>query len=200
MNQSTSQELEQVKKHLEKVQAELEKVLVEKHFLEESTRHLNFLHNTHDGVFFTNSKDELVFINPYLLQMLEYEDPEALVGKPVPDEIWDDPSDKEQLLEDLRTQGFVRERVLTMRNAQDEPVFVSCSAVSVLDPSNEYVGAEVMLCNITSKQLLQRQRVQELESIRTRAESLYEKLDSDQIEDAKTEADSLINALDEFLG
>lgn len=196
---SANREVDALKRQLAETQAELDKVLVEKHFLEESTRHLNFLHNTHDGVFFTNASGVLTFVNPYLLRTLGYENANELLGRPVPDEIWDNPADKAQLLQDLQQQGFVRERMLTLRHVTGDPVYVSCSAVSVLNPEGNYVGAEVMLCNVTGKRKLETRRLDEIKSLRQHAAAINERLKSGEVDAAKTEVQALVKALDGLL-
>ena len=157
---------------------------------------LNFLHNTHDGVFFTNAAGVLTFVNPYLLRTLGYENANELLGRPVPDENWDNPNDKAQLLRDLQHQGFVRERMLTLRHVAGDPVYVSCSAVSVLNPEGSYVGAEVMLCNVTGKRKLETRRLDEIESLRRQACAINELLRSGEVDAAKTEVQVLVETLD----
>lgn len=141
-------------------------VLMEKNFLERAVAHLNFHHNAHDGIVFVDAEQRVVYANPYFLEMMNLSDPKAILGQPLPANLWSNPEDAQRLFDDVRQNGFVRERELHLQSAAQEPVFAMCSSVATRTPDGEFMGVEMMFCNITSKRNIQvelAQRTKQLE-------------------------------------
>src|SRR3954471_20944406 len=139
----------ELRKQLENTQAAFVSVLMEKNFLQRAVADLNFHHNAHDGIVFTDAQDRVVYANPYFLKMMNIEAPADLLNKPLPTYMWHTPEDEQQLFKDVRENGFVRERELNLYNKDKAPVFVACSSVASKDNDGKFVGTEIMLCNVT---------------------------------------------------
>lgn len=129
------------------------RVLIEGTQKEQESRPMRMLHNAQDGVFFSNSAGDVVFINPYLSTILGLDgDEQKLIGRPLPTKVWDDDRDLASINSDLASYGQIKDRLIIMRNANSgERVYISLSSVAVRDPYGKMVGAQHVLCNITSK-------------------------------------------------
>ena len=144
-----------LRQRLEKTQTAFVSILMEKNFLQRAVADLNFHHNTHDGIVYTDVQNRVVYANPYFLQMLGIESLKEVLNKPLPRFIWSNPDDEESLFKDVRENGFVRERELSLYNRIHEPVVVACSAILSKDDDGNVVGTEIMLYNITGKRKAQ---------------------------------------------
>src|SRR5260221_8325403 len=155
----------ELRTQLENTQAAFVSVLMEKNFLQRAMAALNFHHNAHDGIVFTDAQDRVVYANPYFLKMMNVTDPADLLNKPLPEYMWSSPEDEKQLFKDVREFGFVRERELNLYNRDKAPVFVACSSVASKDSDGTFVGTEIMLCNVTSKHKIQVELTQRTQSL-----------------------------------
>jgi PAS domain-containing protein len=165
---STTPDVDQLLKQLERTQAAYVSTLMEKNFLQRAMADLNFHHNAHDGIVYTNAEGQVVYANPYFLKMMNVENPDDILNKPLPDYMWLNSDDASKLFADVREFGFVRERELNLYNRDKSAVFVACSAVASKDPDGNFVGTEIMLCNVTTKKKVQAelgQRTAQLERI-----------------------------------
>src|SRR5258708_1783171 len=140
-----------LRRQLETTQAAFVSVLMEKNFLQRAMADLNFHHNAHDGIVFTDAQNKVVYANPYFLKMMGIDDPAELLNKPLPEYMWATAADEQHLFEDVRKDGFVRERELSLYNKAHAPVFVACCSVASKDDQGKFVGTEIMLCNVTTK-------------------------------------------------
>lgn len=144
---------------LEKTQSAYIKVMMERNFLRRATAELNFHNNAHDGIVYTDEADNVIYANPYFLQMMKVEEATDIIGKPLPDYMWLSADDYTHLRRDVEANGFVRERSLNLHNKHKEPIFVACSSVASRDDEDKFIGMEIMLCNVTTKHKLQQQLV-----------------------------------------
>ena len=157
-----------LRQQLERTQAAFVSTLMEKNFLQRAMADLNFHHNAHDGIVFTDSENRVVYANPYFLKMMNIGDPAEVLNKPLPDYMWESAQDPELLFKDVRENGFVRERELNLYDQSRKPIFVACSSVASKDNDGNFVGTEIMLCNVTTKKKIQvelAERKRELERL-----------------------------------
>ena len=152
---ATSEEIAVLRRQLETTQAAFVSATMEKNFLKRAMADLNFHHNAHDGIVYTDAQHRVVYANPYFLKMMNISDPAEILNKPLPDYMWHDPSDATHLFADVQAYGFVRERDLSLYNQDKAPIFVACSSVASRDDEGNFVGTEIMLCNVTSKRKVQ---------------------------------------------
>jgi PAS domain-containing protein len=175
---ATAEVLAEVEK-LEADKAAYISILMERNFLKQAMADFNFHHNAHDGIVFTDTDNKVVYANPYFLEMMNIADPAEIMNKPLPEYMWSSADDAPQLFKDVRENGFVRERELSLYNQKREPVFAMCSSVASKDDVGNFVGTEIMLCNITSKRRIQTelmQRQQQLERVTEFARSTLQVL------------------------
>jgi len=152
---ASSPTLAELRKENTELKKKLEKVSLERNFFERAMADLNFHNNAHDGVVYTNSADQITYANPYFLTMMGVEANNEILEKEFPAYMWEQPQDAQRLFEDIRSNGFVRERELTLYNKDGRPVFAVCSAVASKDEQGNLIGTELMFCNVTSKRKFQ---------------------------------------------
>lgn len=70
----TAQALAQLRSQLERTQAAYVSTIMEKNFLKRAMADLNFHHNAHDGIVFTDVQNRVVYANPYFLTMMQIND------------------------------------------------------------------------------------------------------------------------------
>ncbi len=61
----TTEELSELRHQLERTQAAYVSTLMEKNFLQRAMADLNFHHNAHDGIVYTDANGHVVYANPY---------------------------------------------------------------------------------------------------------------------------------------
>jgi len=154
-NSTTPNEVDTLRRQLERTQAAFVSTLMEKNFLQRAMADLNFHHNAHDGIVFTDAQNRVVYANPYFLKMMDITDPAEFLGKPLPGYMWSNETDAQRLFEDVRKDGFVRERELALYDSRNQPIFAACSSVASKDENETFIGTEIMLCNITTKRKIQ---------------------------------------------
>lgn len=152
---SASPALTRLRKENAELKHKLEKVSLERNFLERAMSDLNFHNNAHDGVVYTNADNQITYANPYFLTMMGEDSNNKLLNKPFPEYMWNNETDVTRLFSDIRNNGFVRERELSLYNKHGVPVFAMCSAVASKDDEGNVIGTEIMFCNITGKRKFQ---------------------------------------------
>lgn len=148
-------QLAELRKENAELKKKLEQVSLERNFFERAMADLNFHNNAHDGVVYTNRANQITYANPYFLTMMGVDAKSEILEKEFPAYMWEQQEDAQRLFADIKTNGFVRERELTLYNKAGEAVFAVCSAVNSKDADGNIIGTELMFCNITSKRKFQ---------------------------------------------
>ncbi|HEX2619530.1 MAG TPA: PAS domain-containing protein [Phototrophicaceae bacterium] len=133
---------------------------IEENFKRRIASDLDFHNNAHDGIVFTDKDNRVVYANPYFLTMMGIEKVEDILNQPLPTYMWTATTDADTLFHDVRTYGYVREREMNLHNRKQEPVFAVCSSVASVDETGNFIGTEIMLCNITGKRKLQAELIE----------------------------------------
>ncbi len=173
-------------------------VLMERNFLRRATADLNFHNNAHDGIVYLDDQGQVVYTNPYFLEMMGFESPQEILNKPLPAYVWENPDEQGKIVNDVRTNGYVREREVRLKNQEGTPVFAMCSSVASKDDNGNFVGVEIMLCNITSKRKIQVEletRTKELERVTEFANVTIELL-TDAVQHGASAAELLVTLRD----
>lgn len=152
---ATKTTVKELRAQLAEKEAQFLSVQMEKNFLEKALADFNFHQNAHDGILFTDTENRVVYANPYFLEMMQIDDPQEIMNKPLPDSLWTRPEESTKLINDIQENGFVREREVHLLNKNGEPVFAMCSSVLSKDDKGQAVGTEMMFCNVTSKRKIQ---------------------------------------------
>ncbi len=146
---------------LARLEKKYAKLAIEKNFLERAMGDLNFHNNAHDGVVYTDARDNIIYANPYFLGMMGVKDKKQILDQPFPDYMWNNAGEAKRLFVDIKTDGFVREREMALYNHDGQPVFAMCSGVVSKDKDGTILGTEIMFCNITSKRSFQAELVEQ---------------------------------------
>lgn len=148
-------EVTKLRKQVAQLQSKLDKVSLERNFLERATSDLNFHNNAHDGVVYTNSDNQITYANPYFMSMMGIAGDKEILEKTFPTYMWNSAQEAERLFQDIKKDGFVREREMALYNKEGQAVFAMCSGVASRDDEGNVIGTEIMFCNITSKRKFQ---------------------------------------------
>ena len=154
-------EIKRLRTELATLMRQYTKVAMEKNFLERAMGDLNFHNNAHDGVVYTDAENRIIYANPYFLGMMGIKDKSEILEKSFPTYMWNNKQDGERLFEDIKMEGFVREREMALYNHEGQPVFAMCSGVASKDKKGNVIGSEIMFCNITSKRRFQAELVEQ---------------------------------------
>lgn len=158
---SSSSELKTLRTKLARLEKKYTQVAMEKNFLERAMEDLNFHNNAHDGVVYTDAVDNIIYANPYFLGMMGVKDKAEILDKPFPDYMWNNAREAKRLFQDIKSNGFVREREMALYNREGQPVFAMCSGVVSKEKDGSILGTEIMFCNITSKRSFQAELVEQ---------------------------------------
>ena len=158
---SSQVELKRLSAKVARLEKQYTRVSLEKNFLERALGDLNFHNNAHDGIVYTDTEDRIVYANPYFLKMMGFKKKSELLDKPFPDYMWSNEGEAQRLFNDIKKEGFVREREMALNNRSGQPVFAMCSGVISKDKDGKMLGAEIMFCNITSKRTFQAELVEQ---------------------------------------
>ncbi|MCB0155528.1 MAG: PAS domain-containing protein, partial [Anaerolineae bacterium] len=112
-----------LQRQIEALQAERSQLLLENSFLRRATADLSFHQNAHDGIIYLNARHEIIYANPYFLEMLGLDSPEQILNKPFPSFMWGNPGDEAALVQNIKSDGFVREQELALYDQHGQPIF-----------------------------------------------------------------------------
>lgn len=152
---SMEQRLRHVEAELADARRQLHEAQVRLKFLEQAGAHSAFLDNVTDGVLFTNPNDEVIYVNPAFLRMVDAPSSGDVLSCALPDALWEVPEEKTGLFRDLHAGRYVREREWTWRGFRGRPLVVLCNASPILNDQGEYIGAALALRDITVRRALE---------------------------------------------
>ena len=113
-------------------------------------RFRTLVNNISIGVARTAPSGRYVQVNPAMASMLGYDTPELLMEAPVSD-IYQDPADRERLLEELRVQGAVKNLEIGMQKRDGTPILVSLSVTIQNDEQGAIKWMDSVLEDITER-------------------------------------------------
>jgi diguanylate cyclase (GGDEF)-like protein/PAS domain S-box-containing protein len=154
-------ELKKLQTKYSRLEKKFIKLNLEKNFLQRAVGDLNFHNNAHDGVVYTDASDNIVYANPYFMEMMGVKEKTEILEKEFPNYMWNNEQEAERLFKDIKKNGFVREREMALYNRAGQPVFAMCSGVASKDEDGNVIGTEIMFCNITSKRTFQAELVEQ---------------------------------------
>lgn len=104
--------------------------------------------------------------NPALARIFGYESPDELLNMAV-SELYQNPEDRKLYLEDMRQNGFVKDKVLAMKKKDGTPIWCSVTATAQFDESGNIKYMDSVLEDITEQKRLEEQlrQSQKMEAI-----------------------------------
>lgn len=108
-----------------------------------------FFENLFDGVFQSTPDGRILTANPALVQMLGYDSEEELRAVSIPD-LYEDPSDRRELLARIAAAGEVRNQELVLRTRDGKRLLALENSRAVRDPGGNILYHEGSLTDITA--------------------------------------------------
>jgi len=94
------------------------------------------------------------YVNPAFMKLLDVTDPDELINKPfLPERFWDDPREREQLLDRLRSTSMVVKE-LNLKTANGRRLFVTLFSTCTKNIKGEISGCQGVLYDVTAQKEL----------------------------------------------
>jgi len=125
--------------------------------LQESQRKYRFLFEyTPVGVVIINSDGRILTANPASAKMLNYEDPEDLVGRDVT-ELYIDPEQRKSLHAELIERGYVENYEIALARKDNTPIYATSSCIARRDEEGDILRFEMFFKDITDRKQSERE-------------------------------------------
>jgi CBS domain-containing protein len=93
------------------------------------------------------------YVNPAFMKLLEVTEPDELINKPfLPERFWDDPRQRDKLLEKL-ARASVEVRELNLKTAEGRRLFVILFSIRNKNLKGEISGSQGVLYNVSAKKV-----------------------------------------------
>ncbi|MCP4688229.1 MAG: PAS domain S-box protein, partial [Desulfobacterales bacterium] len=109
------------------------------------------------GVFRTTPEGNLLSVNPAFIEMLGYESEEELMDVSIPG-LHGDPKKNKAYLEQLKSEGNIKELEVKMHRKDGSKFWGSTSATRVDDEDGEFIHVDGILKDITERKLAEREK------------------------------------------
>ncbi|WP_022850437.1 PAS domain-containing hybrid sensor histidine kinase/response regulator [Limisalsivibrio acetivorans] len=159
--------------------------------------------NAQEGIFQINTSGEIISINPSLARIFGYYSTQEIIDNNVrvTDELYNDPKDRQKLLDLLRTHGKIKDYEVRVRRNDNKDIWVMIQARSVRNSQNEIIYYEGLVEDVTQRKesdLKLRKAYDELERKVIERTAELEEINSELVR-AKETADSATAAKSRFL-
>ena len=146
-------------------------------------KYRNFIENLNLGVF-RNSVDEggaFLQVNQAHARILGYSSAQELQGKHILD-CYQDPSERKALLDEIRHNGYVRDRIVRLKKKDGTPIYASITAHLHLGETGEEEWIEGVIEDVTERKMAQ-------EEVRRARDELERRVAERTVELEKLKAD-----------
>jgi len=122
--------------------------------LEESeAKFRSVFENMQDVFYRTDNRGEMVLMSPSGAKILGYESVDELLGRPIPESMYWQPSDHLKFMEALAEKGFVTGFEETLRKKDGTPVLISTNSHFYRDQTGQVLGVEGIFSDISERKL-----------------------------------------------
>nr|WP_319374524.1 PAS domain S-box protein [uncultured Methanobacterium sp.] len=125
----------------------------EEALIKSEEKYRTIFENVQDVFFQTDIKGKIIEISPSVERYFGIK-PNELVGRHV-DMLYLNPDDRKTLLKVLQEKGEVSDYEITLRGIEKELVYISANVHFILDSSNQPIGIEGVLRDITGRKLVE---------------------------------------------
>jgi PAS domain S-box-containing protein len=137
---------------------------------ESEARFAELFETLQEGIYFTTPDGRFLDANPALVRMLGYSSKEELLKISVP-EIYLNPAQRDELREEIETQGRLRNREITLRRKDGSGILCVDNCTIVRDASGEIARFQGTLVDITGQREMEKNLHREQEFARRLIES-----------------------------
>jgi len=145
---------EELRRHSEALEELAEKRAQE--LVDSERRYRSLFETSREGIIISGPDGNIISANPALAQMLGYERPEDLIGKPAAD-FYSDKSRRPEIFEALMRDGFVDGWELTFRKTDGTPVHVFGSGTLHRDEDGNILRAAGIFTDITDRKTMEQE-------------------------------------------
>ncbi|UZP66099.1 ATP-binding protein [Desulfovibrio mangrovi] len=134
------------------------------------------IQNAVEGIYQSTPQGRYLNVNPALVRMLGYESREEMLCavQNIANQHYDDPADRERLLDVLRTRGYISNFEFKARRKDGTPIWLSTNVRAVQGEDGEIAYIEGMVGDITSrKNMEEAERNREAAEARDQAKSVF---------------------------
>ncbi len=138
---------------------------------ESESKYRTLVDNVNIGVYRnTPGSGRFIQANPAMVKMFGYDSTEEFLGIDVID-LYQNPEDRKGFLEELRRNGFVRDRELPLRKRDGTPIWCSATATAQYNEKGEIKWTDGVIEDITERRKLEEQlrQAQKMDAIGTLA-------------------------------
>jgi len=121
---------------------------------EEEKNYFRLLNESRNCIYIVDLNNNITYVNPALMKLLEVTDPDELINKPfLPERFWDNPHQRDRILDQLK-KATVEVKELTLRTAQGKKLFVTLFSTRTKNIKGQTSGSQGVLYDITAKKEL----------------------------------------------
>ncbi len=130
-------------------------------------RYRELFEDSQDTIFISTPAGRIIDINPAGLELLGFDRKEDLLQVNIAQELYQDPEDRQRMLDLMNSQGFCRDYELRLRRRDGSPIRVLETTTAVRDSADRIIALRGMLRNVTQQRRLEEQllRSQRMEAV-----------------------------------
>jgi len=134
---------------------------------ESEEQYRTLFEDSKDTIIMSTPEGEILDINAAGVELLGYSSRDELLGVNIAEQIFDDPAQRQTMLDDLRRQRFLKDYGLVYRTRKGEKLHVSATITPAVNEAGEFVYLRGIVHDMTAHLHLEEQlrQSQKLESI-----------------------------------
>ena len=136
---------------IESIREITERKRAEEALLSANREYTNLLDQIQDVYYRSDNEGRLVRASRSWATLFGYDDISECIGKSIADDFYVNPSDRKQLLEEIRENGKVTGYQVLLRKKDGTPVLVEASSHLYFDPAGKIIGIEGTFRDITER-------------------------------------------------
>jgi len=125
----------------------------------------NMITNLDEGYYKVEWEGKIIYHNPAFVRIAGYEPSEKLIGKDVPF-FWEDMADREEYIEELLKNGFIRNYIIPVKKKNGEQIVVQVNAHLIKNDDNNPIAIEGTFSDITEKFRLEQELLESEKKLR----------------------------------
>jgi len=144
------------------------------------------IENVKSGIYISDEKGDLVFVNQAFVNILGYSNKTELIGRNLAKEMYDQPEDREVFLEEMKEKGYVKDYVVKNVRKDGTIVMLSATSIFIKNKNGRILGVEGIVSDVTEQKKLE-------EAIKAEKAKLEQILSFDEKISSITKLDKLVD-------